>query len=205
MRRSQTRRYSQANVISGGQGKIDAAAFFQLGRDGALAFGGECGSAAIEETPQAFGIQDGHRTLAFRLDPPSGQDEHRSHWHGTTVQGSEFSGKPIGIALGLIESVAVCRHGRGETELLAIKDDFVTLLSIGSVAAGFSAGLGFDGEDTGGRDNNVVDVPSLATRFPDFHVVKHPDGIRRELIEDLTDDLFSQKTEAVIHKAADGS
>lgn len=191
-------------MISGGEGKINAAAFFQLGRDGALAFGGECGSQSIEEAPETFWIQDDHRALAFRLDPPSGQDEYRSHGYGTAVQGSEFSGKPVGIALGLVESVTICRHGCGETELLAIEDDLVALLSVRSDTAGFASGFGFDGEDTSGCDHDVVDVPWLATRFPDFHVVEDADGVRRELIEDLTGDLFSKKTEAVIHKAQNG-
>lgn len=192
-------------MISGRQGKIDAAAFFQLIGNGTVAFGGEGGWTAMKEAPEAFGVEDGDRAFAFRFDPPARQNEHRGDWNGAAVQGGEFSGKPVGIALGLVDSVAVGRHGRGEAELLAVENDLVPLLAVGSDAAGLAPGFGLDGEDTRGRDNDVIDVPWLATRFLDFHVVKHADGIRRELIEDLAGNLFSQKTKAVIHIAPDGA
>ena len=184
--------------VSGGDGEVDAAAFFQLGGDGPLLVTGKKLGAALEEAGQAFGVEDGDAAFTAGVDPPAGHDEDGGDGNGAAVQGGELPGEPSGMALGLLQAVAVGAHRGGKDELLAIENHLVGLLPVRGAAARFAAGLGFDGEDPGGGGDDVVDVPRLLAGFADLEVVEDADGVRGELVEDLADDLFAQEAETVI-------
>ena len=65
-------------------------------------------------------------------------------------------------------------------------------------AAWFTAGLGLDGEDSGRRQDDVIDVPWFFTGFADFEIVEDMNGVGRQSVENLSDDLLAEKAETVV-------
>jgi len=83
--------------------------------------------------------------------------------------------QPARLGLGLDDGTAICSLS-GEGEALAVEVDFG--LAFGRLALGF----GFDGENAGGADEDVVDVEALADQ-----VMKHLVAFDSEFFQVLAD------------------
>ncbi len=51
----------------------------------------------------------------------------------------------------------------------------------------------------------MVNIPRLLAGLPDFEIVEDADAIGRQAVEDLTNDLLSEKAETVIGVAQENS
>src|SRR5690606_33535903 len=131
-------------------------------------------------------------------DGPAGQGEDGLHGHGAADEEREPGFEPAGLALGLIEAVAVLTPREGEH--VAVVNDLVEHEA--GAAGALAAGLGFDGEDAGGTDEDVVDVEGTGVVFGG-HVVEDLEATGLEGVEGLGDDAFAEVAEVEIAGVGD--
>jgi hypothetical protein len=178
--------------------QINPAAFLKLGVDRAELAVGENAGPSGEKSREAFGIEYGDESLTLRFDPPSRKNEDSADRDGSAIELGELGGEPVGVTLSLFEAVAVGVHWGRKQKLLAVEDDFVPRLASGASVLRLAAGLGLDGEDSSGRENNVIDVPGFLPGFDDFEIMEDADRVGRETVENQADDLLAQQAQPVI-------
>jgi hypothetical protein len=102
-----------------------------------------------------FGVQYVYVGFALQGYEPSGQGEDGLDLHWVAGSAGEFAAQSGGVAAGLFNTTGVAVAGK--MEQFAVEDDFVIAPAFARTA--FTAGLGLDGVNARGGDDNVIDVP----------------------------------------------
>jgi len=173
-----------------------AAAGVELARDEIDVGGGEerRGAGALDDGDGDFlGIEHGDGTGAAAHDGPTGEGENGLHGRRVAEEFLEKIFQPLGATLRLGEAVAVFAPRVGED--LAVVDDFVGGEAVARAA--FAASFGFDGEDAGGSDDDVIDVEGLGF-VAGGDVVKDAAALGFQRLKGFGDDAFAEIAEVAI-------
>ena len=168
-----------------------AAADFELAGDQVDLVCGEHGRAAEGDGGgDLFGIENGDDAAGAGDDHPAWEGEDGLNRDVVSEELAEPRLEPAGLSEGLVEAVTVFAPRVGEN--LVIIDNLV--FGETGARAAFAAGFGFDGEDAGGPDDDVVDVEGrLSVACGD--VVEDAEAVGFQGIEGFTDDAFAEVAE----------
>jgi len=182
-----------------------AAAGFELAGDEVDLVGVERGGAAEGDGGGDFArVENGDGAFAATENHPAGEGEDGMNGDALAEEGNQIIFEPAGLAEGLVETMAV--FGPGVAQDLSIEDDLMIREAI--AGATLAAGFGFNGEDAGGTDDDMIEVETRVG-VACGNVVEDDEAVVSEGLDGLGDDAFAEVAEvavsqlpAVIHQLA---